>query len=45
MTEGRRGMRGSQKYKKFVYLANENNFLVDELKNIFHIYLRLIIIC
>ena len=41
MTEGG-GMRGMTNIK-FEYLENEKNFLDDELKSIYHDYLRLII--
>ena len=37
MTEG-----GMSQIRRFEYLENENNFLVDEVKSIFHNYLRVI---
>ena len=44
MTEGGGGMSTSQsEIQTFEYLQNENNFLVDEVKSIFHSYLRVII--
>ena len=41
MTEG--GNEGKSEIQKFEYLENEKNFLVDEVKSIFHNYLRVII--
>ena len=40
---GGRGDEGKSEIQKFEYLEKENNFLVDELKSIFHNYLRVII--
>ena len=34
---------GKSEIQKFDYLENEKNFLVDEVKSIFHNYLRIII--
>ena len=40
MTEGARKDEGKSEIQKFEYLENERNFLVDEVKGIFHNYLR-----
>ena len=42
MTEGE-GDEAKSEIQKFEYLKNENNFLVDEVKSIFHNYSRVII--
>ena len=34
---------GKSEIQKFEYLENEKNFLVDEVKSIFHSYWRIII--
>ena len=38
------GNEGKSEIQKFEYLENENNFLIDEVKSIFHNYLRVIIV-